>query len=203
MNTENNLSYSILAKPTVYAGVNFRSRLEAKWAAFFDAVGWTWEYEPATEFRGWMPDFRLLGAKRDTFCEVKPIESADEDLWVATATKIMASGILEAHREPLILGAWPFGDQLGRILQVWDGVSPTIKTRDSVLADWLPAHFGCWEDGNGRLGFCAGESGDYTDRIYGGHDGGRYGALCHGRIEPMVRAAWAAAGNATQWRPSR
>jgi hypothetical protein len=33
---------------TRYNGVNFRSRLEAKWAAFFDLAGWSWEYQPAS-----------------------------------------------------------------------------------------------------------------------------------------------------------
>jgi hypothetical protein len=30
---------------TVYKGYNFRSRLEARWAVFFDALGWKWQYE--------------------------------------------------------------------------------------------------------------------------------------------------------------
>jgi hypothetical protein len=30
------------AIPTRYRNTNFRSRLEAKWAAFFDIVGWRW-----------------------------------------------------------------------------------------------------------------------------------------------------------------
>jgi hypothetical protein len=30
------MSSSIIAIPTTYAGVNFRSRLEARYAAFFD-----------------------------------------------------------------------------------------------------------------------------------------------------------------------
>lgn len=34
------------AIPTRYSGVQFRSRLEAKWAAMFDLFGWSWEYEP-------------------------------------------------------------------------------------------------------------------------------------------------------------
>ena len=36
---------TIPAIPTTYAGVNFRSRLEAKWAAFFDIVAWQWDYD--------------------------------------------------------------------------------------------------------------------------------------------------------------
>ena len=31
---------------TEYKGYLFRSRLEARWAVFFDACGVDWEYEP-------------------------------------------------------------------------------------------------------------------------------------------------------------
>lgn len=46
----------IAAIPTKYAGVQFRSRLEARWAAFFDLLGWEWEYEPI-DLDGYVPDF--------------------------------------------------------------------------------------------------------------------------------------------------
>lgn len=46
------------AIPTVYAGVQMRSRLEATWAAFFDQMGWKWSYEPV-DLDGWIPDFVL------------------------------------------------------------------------------------------------------------------------------------------------
>ena len=36
----------IIALPTKYAGIQFRSRLEARWAVFFDALKIKWEYEP-------------------------------------------------------------------------------------------------------------------------------------------------------------
>ena len=38
----------IKAKPTVYKNISFRSRLEAKWAIFFDEMGITYRYEPGT-----------------------------------------------------------------------------------------------------------------------------------------------------------
>lgn len=34
------------ALTTRYAGCRFRSRLEARWAVFFDHLGIEWEYEP-------------------------------------------------------------------------------------------------------------------------------------------------------------
>ena len=39
-------------RPVMYQGLRMRSRLEATWAAFFDACGWRWEYEPLGWKRG-------------------------------------------------------------------------------------------------------------------------------------------------------
>ena len=35
----------IKAIPTLYRGVKFRSKLEARWAVFFDEMGLSWRYE--------------------------------------------------------------------------------------------------------------------------------------------------------------
>lgn len=47
---------------TVYKGYRFRSRLEARWAVFFDAVGMAWEYETAgfdMDGMRYLPDFHI------------------------------------------------------------------------------------------------------------------------------------------------
>lgn len=48
---------------TEYKGYKFRSRLEARWAVFLDALGAKWEYEPEGYDLGngmsYLPDFRL------------------------------------------------------------------------------------------------------------------------------------------------
>lgn len=57
---------------TRYKGYHFRSRLEARWAVFFDALGLNWEYEPEgyQTSEGWyLPDFYL--PKFDCFVEIK------------------------------------------------------------------------------------------------------------------------------------
>jgi hypothetical protein len=64
--------YNIKAIPTTYAGVNFRSRLEARWAAFFDLCGWKWDYEPF-DLDGWTPDFLIKTRIADVLVEVKPL----------------------------------------------------------------------------------------------------------------------------------
>lgn len=55
---------TIKAIETRYAGCRFRSRLEARWAVFFDQLGWSWEYEPEgyTVSNGYLPDFQIWGA---------------------------------------------------------------------------------------------------------------------------------------------
>lgn len=69
----------IKAIPTEYKGYRFRSRLEARWAVFFDACGVEWEYEPEGFDLGngtyYLPDFLLHGvggrAAGDLYIEVK------------------------------------------------------------------------------------------------------------------------------------
>jgi hypothetical protein len=60
---------------TIYRGYRFRSRLEARWAVFFDAAGIEWVYEPdgfIVNGRGYLPDFWL--PQFQCFVEVKPNE---------------------------------------------------------------------------------------------------------------------------------
>jgi hypothetical protein len=61
---------------TCYKGHRFRSRLEARWAVFFDALGLAWEYEPeGFELPGgvrYLPDFRLTAGAVRVYVEIKP-----------------------------------------------------------------------------------------------------------------------------------
>lgn len=63
----------IKAIPTVYGGVTFRSRLEARWAAFFDLANVVWDYEPSA-MDGWAPDFAITLDGATVYAEVKPVE---------------------------------------------------------------------------------------------------------------------------------
>jgi hypothetical protein len=57
---------AIKAIETRYAGCRFRSRLEARWAVFFDHLGIGWRYEPEgyclSNGEFYLPDFFLQGA---------------------------------------------------------------------------------------------------------------------------------------------
>jgi hypothetical protein len=74
----------IQAIPTSYAGCLFRSRIEARWAVFFDHLGIAWEYEPQGYLVGpnddrqpYLPDFYLPNAvPGGIWVEVKGVLSA-------------------------------------------------------------------------------------------------------------------------------
>lgn len=65
---------------TVYNGYRFRSRLEARWAVFFDAAGIEYQYEPEgyvlIDGTKYLPDFYLPTIK--AFVEIKH-SNLDED----------------------------------------------------------------------------------------------------------------------------
>lgn len=72
LNQEIAMNEPIKPIETHYAGCRFRSRLEARWAVFFDALNIRWEYEPqgyVVNGRGYLPDFLLPDLK--TSVEVK------------------------------------------------------------------------------------------------------------------------------------
>ena len=91
---------------TIYNGYRFRSRLEARWAVFFDALEIKYQYEPEG-FKGWdgesyyLPDFYFPDFK--VYGEVKP---SKESLY-KDARKI--SNCIDYHATPLSDGLIVFG----------------------------------------------------------------------------------------------
>lgn len=75
------------SKRTWYKGVWFRSRLEARWAVFFDTLKIDWEYEPErrviqkyktkTKTTTYLPDFYLPVYR--LWIEVKPLKPRKEE----------------------------------------------------------------------------------------------------------------------------
>lgn len=97
---------------TSYRGYRFRSRLEARWAVFFDAIGIVWDYEnegfELGEGERYLPDFHLAHFEREDgmYVEIKPEGSRGVDFRKA---------ILFANRQhiPVLMaigapGAGPF-----------------------------------------------------------------------------------------------
>jgi hypothetical protein len=101
---------NIKAIETRYKGYRFRSRLEARWAVFFDALGLIWEYEPEgfETAGGWyLPDFKVqhLG-----WFEVKPLggvsEPHDIQRWKSFAFRVGTLRILEGAPDSKLYSAY-------------------------------------------------------------------------------------------------
>jgi len=66
---------------TVYNGFRFRSRLEARWAVFFDELGLVYQYESEGydlgKFGWYLPDFWLPDVRGGLLVEIKPFGKWD------------------------------------------------------------------------------------------------------------------------------
>lgn len=170
--------------PTLYRGTQFRSRLEARWAAFFDSIGWPWAYEPI-DLKGYIPDF-VLEFVKPLLVEVKPAMTLDE-LREATG-KIERSGWAG---EALIVG--------GALLEP-DAVNPVLGLLGSPIGPRIGVD---WDRGRGFRCLSCGdlsvlhESYGWQCRGCGAGGGNAHVGDADGLVE-----AWAAAGNRVQWRPS-
>lgn len=177
--------------PTVYKHRQYRSRLEARWACFFDLLGWHYEYEPC-DLEGWIPDFVLCEAE-PVFVEVKPVTLFP----VEVAAKLDATSCLD---DVLIVGV--------RLLEPRDNYGEMLALgwlREFVedCASWDYAPLGVWSHPpptKPRVGFCHALQ-SFRDRITGMYDGGCHGALPLNTVH--VWALWAEAGNVTQWQKRR
>lgn len=158
--------------PTSYKGVVMRSRTEARWAAYFDMVGWKWEYEPA-DLSGYIPDFFIESNGSRLLVEVKPDQ---EQLDIAKA-KIEDSG-WDEEAVILVSGATSL---LGAFLE----------TDRSAFA-WGDAEaFYCLSCGSTSI-LCV--SGSWKCRLCGhGHGNSHVG-----KFDSLP--LWNAAGNRVQWK---
>ena len=80
---------------TKYKGCRFRSRLEARWAVFFDAANIKWQYEPqgyVVKGRKYLPDFFLQ--ELECYFEVKGTYDYDEALLQAFSESMQRPVIL-------------------------------------------------------------------------------------------------------------
>lgn len=69
---------TVKAIETEYKGYRFRSRLEARWAVAFDAMGIEWQYEPEgyvlDDGTKYLPDFKLMNVRhRSLLDQFEPI----------------------------------------------------------------------------------------------------------------------------------
>jgi len=185
-----NIEYTRTAYPTLYNGRQYRSRLEAKWAAFFARLGWQFEYEPF-DLGSWSPDFLLRGTPLPILVEVKPITDFNEEVAGRMRAAVKNAGI---EAELLLVGVDPF-------------IAPQPDEPDDAWLGWLDhADFPGERGGfaaclgvtppSGGIDFCHCH-GSYHGRMTNAHDGTHY-------IDPWAlnraKPLWDAACNAVQWK---
>jgi hypothetical protein len=192
--------------PTLYKGREYRSRLEARWAAFFDLAGWRYEYEPF-DLAGWIPDFVLKGSN-EYLVEIKPVFALPEEIaeeMIAAAERHAWTGDLlifgatflgephqpEAERSKILgwLNTGPFD---GKYLDGSDGYCPPDEWWQDV------AIYG--DASEIDISSC---EGTWWPLIRGSRSkyDGKYG-WNNGSVE-AAHELWIEAGNLTQWRGRR
>lgn len=182
--------------PTTHAGTNFRSRLEARWAAFFDLVGWSWTYEPF-DADGYIPDFLIHGSL-PFLVEVGPCISVEQ--YLAKAEKPLR--IADNHAT-LIVGVSPMSGIPARGPYSEDGaIGVFVGPQAWGDTDATAALIRCGGDETQR-GTC-GQIGvfdtlnDFSAHPCGHHNGGH--APGPGLTVEEQNALWRRAGNDVQWR---
>lgn len=134
---------------TTYKGCRFRSRLEARWAVFFDTVGIKWQYEPQgfqTEAGvRWLPDFFLPTTA--TWVEVKGSDDLLYEDWKRLAAMLdhdsPVPGIKNSYttqcRGMVLLGEIPipkFGLTIHPVIQHSDDRG-LVRGWGTFLREWV------------------------------------------------------------------
>jgi len=179
---------------TTYRGINFRSRLEATWAAFFDAYGLRWEYEPCVfEGPGWTPDFLLVDS--GILCECKPVPEVEQ--WRDHECLPYIRERIADDQRVLLIGLLP--------LAIWFGEGLGSERLDSRAIGLLTSRqqspwgvAGAFLSVSGTVQSLCGEV-VVVDRPFKVDDLGL--ALKLSYASRVADEAWAKAKNAVQWRP--
>lgn len=96
---------TISARPTSYRHVLTRSRLEARWLIFFDAIRVPWQYEPedfSLPSRGYRPDLWL--PSKECWAEIKPEYSPLDHQLAAAVQEQTGSPLLWISGRPQLGG---------------------------------------------------------------------------------------------------
>lgn len=192
--------------PTTYQGTRFRSRLEARWAAFFDLVGWSWTYEPF-DATGWIPDFLIRAGADSAAGGNRAVEG-----WSHLPLLIEVGPCDERQafraKAAKALAAFPGEDIDGiRAKPEWTtlvlGISPIVL--DDTTAGYITddgagggPDFAVWGQCQGCHTLCVTHRWMAYNHFPCGHyTGGDTGLPMPGR---WLADKWADAGNRVQWR---
>jgi hypothetical protein len=177
---------------TKYKGVNFRSRLEATWAAFFDELDWNWEYEPF-DLGAWSPDFLIRGNWRNALVEVKPIAEID---WDVLEKMSQAAYRLKSNHVLLFCGVSPYSRPYSVGAYVDLGLISSCCVSDPAC--WISRPF--TQLIGGRYDLVFGHRGSYPWFVTG-IDADNESAVRDRFVSDDIQRFWNNAKNAVQWSP--
>lgn len=127
---------SIKAIETVYDGYKFRSRTEARWAVFFNAIGLEYQYESeGFDMDGlrYLPDFYIPSLNRWFEVKGKPMTELDmkkcEEFCRRTDNANIKFSVLIGAPDPVRVG-----DFFGIMEYVWEWPSKTYPDNYRLLA---------------------------------------------------------------------
>ncbi|WMJ87767.1 hypothetical protein [Anaerocolumna sp. MB42-C2] len=159
---------SIKVIQTYYNGYLFRSRLEARWAVFFDACGVEYEYEPEGYDLGngmmYLPDFLLHGVDGrdggDLYVEVKGQMNDNDAIKIKRFYNMGKDpkGYDKSRTAILVVGKLPEGDCIDDIIsyigdKAYSGHKhwPNEFNFETIDGDYFAAHPGVNHDGKFEL----------------------------------------------------
>jgi hypothetical protein len=174
----------------LYNGIVYRSRQEAKYAAFWELLGWKFTYEPF-EGNGYIPDF-LIDGDNPLLVEVKTAHTKEQ--YEREVPKIVKGLKNRWEHDFLIVGFNPIAQWQSPAWE--DGLCAGLlsdKAWGSEVDDGI--WFRCKECGGVGVYH---STGHYGGRPCGHSDGDHH--LGH-LDEDFIRDGWARATNVTQWRP--
>ena len=168
---------TITAIQTEYKGYRFRSRLEARWAVFFDACHVNWEYEPEgfalPNGQFYLPDFLLHGcagrSPSDLYVEVKGKMTETDAKKIRQFSSINDFERQEISNPILVVAGIPYGNDI-RDIEVfcqdlgYDGFpgingGPYPFNFETIDGDYFVAHPGINKNGRFEL---FGDDSNYT-----------------------------------------
>ena len=199
--------------PTVYKGIKFRSRTEARWAVVFDALDADWEYEPEgldLDDVWYLPDFVIhnfwqcqkIGAKLPGFADY-----AQENMYIEvkgsneiTREDYIKLSKMFCSRIPLlVVGSVPSGNDWESIYknakcklsQSWAKVREENSKDTNIKAHWyrIDDHLPTWNSKLNGIWECCGRNGiPLKDRLItiAAYQSGLSAKFEHGEIPQIL-----------------